>query len=234
MDSWTADDSCGECCTQLYDFHWMIQADDRVGGLPVPELREALPDIEYDVYDVIPAAFPVRMETMAVKSLCSPVVVQTIPHGGCDPVLPPCRCRGRDFLTEDSLEVVDSGRESIIPDSDVCGGICVMPDRITVVLPKSAVVPLAASVVAQTRPRGGCCSNLLLPVDRSIEPLDGYGPDVLISGRESAVMISDVDCDICVEPGQLPVVVSEEVVGPLAFTAVDLTRSQGTCCCTAC
>ena len=64
-------------------------------------------------------------------------------------------------------------------------------------------------------------------MDRSIEPLDGDGPDVLISRRESAVMISDVSRDICVEPDQLPVVVSEEVVGPLAFTAVDLTRSQG-------
>ena len=40
-------------------------------------------------------------------------------------------------------------------------------------------------------------------------------------------MISDVGQDICVEPDQLPVVVSEEAVVPLAFTAVDLTRSQG-------
>ena len=31
--SWTADDSCGECCAQLDDFHWMIPADDRIGGL---------------------------------------------------------------------------------------------------------------------------------------------------------------------------------------------------------
>ena len=39
-------------------------------------------------------------------------------------------------------------------------------------------------------------------------------------------MISDVGRDICVEPDQLPVVVSKEAVGPLAFAAVDLTRSQ--------
>ena len=65
-------------------------------------------------------------------------------------------CRGRDVLTEDGPEVVYSGRESIIPDPDVFGGLGVLPDCIPVVVPKSAAVPLAASVVAQTRPRGGC------------------------------------------------------------------------------
>ena len=107
---------------------------------------------------------------------------------------------------------MDSGRESIVPDPDVCGGICVMPDCIPIVVPKSAAVPLATSVVAQTRPRGGCGSNLLLPVDRSIEPLDDYDPDVLLSRREPAEMVSDVGSDICVVPNQLAVVVSEETV----------------------
>ena len=73
---------------------------------------------------------------------------------------------------------------------------------------------MAASVVAQTRPRGGCGSNLLLPVDRSIEPIDDDALDVLISGREPAEMVSDVGNDICVVPNQLPVVVSEEMVVP--------------------
>ena len=151
-----------------------------------------------------------QMETMAVESLCPPVVAQTRPKGGCDPVLPRRMCRGRDVLTEDGPAAVDSGRESIGPDPDVCGGICVMPDCIPIVVPKSAAVPLAASVVAQTRPRGGCGSNLLLPVDRSIEPLDDDAPDVLISGREPAERVSGVGSDICVVPNQLPVVVSEE------------------------
>ena len=76
-------------------------------------------------------------------------------------------------------------------------------------MPKSAAVPLAVCVLAQTRRRGGSGSNLLLPVDMSIEPLDDDGPDVIISGRESTVMISDVSRDICVEPDELPVVVSK-------------------------
>ena len=49
-------------------------------------------------------------------------------------------------------------------------------------------------------------------MDRSIEPLDGDAPDVLISGRDSADMMSDVGSDMCVVPDQLPVVVSEETV----------------------
>ena len=164
-----------------------------------------------------------------MESLCSPVVVQTRPQGGCDPVLPLRVCQGRDFLTKDGPEVIVSGQESIIPDPDVRCEICVIPDQLPVVVPKSAAVPLAVSVVTQTRPRGGCGSNLLLPVDMSIEPLDVDGPDVVISGRESTVMISDVGCDICVEPDQLPVVVSKEAVGSLASTVVDLTRYQVGC-----
>ena len=81
VNSWTADDSCGEGCAQLDDFNWMIPADDRVGGLPGPELQVDLSDIEDDVYDVVPEAFPVQMETTAVESLCPPVVAQTRPKG---------------------------------------------------------------------------------------------------------------------------------------------------------
>ena len=152
VNSWTADDSCGERCAQLDNFNWFIPADDRVGGLPVPELQVDLPDSENDVYDVVPEQFPVQMKTMAVESLCPPVVAQMRPKGGCDSVLPRRMCRGRDVLTEDGPAAVDSRRESIVPDTDVCGGIYVMPDCITIVLPKSAAMPQAASVVAQTRP----------------------------------------------------------------------------------
>ena len=87
-----------------------------------------------------------------------------------------------------------------------------MPDCIPIVVVKSAAVPRAASVVAQTRPWGGCGSNLLLSVDRSMEPLDDDAPDVLIFRREPSEMVSDVGSDVCVVPNQLPVVVSEEMV----------------------
>ena len=100
-----------------------------------------------------------------------------------------------------------------------------VPDQLLVVVPKLAAVPLAISVVAQMRPRGGCGPNL----DKGIEPLDDDGLDVIISGRESTVMISDVGRDIFVEPDQLPVVVSKEAVEPHAFHVVALLRSQFGC-----
>ena len=134
------------------NFNWFIPADDRVGGLPAPELRVDLPDSENDVYDVVPEPFPVQMKTMAVESLCLPVVAQTRPKGGGDPVSPRRLCRGRDVLTEDSPAAVDSRRESIVPDTDVVGGIYVMPDCIPTVVPKSAAVPQTTSTVAQTKP----------------------------------------------------------------------------------
>ena len=55
---------------------------------------------------------------------------------------------------------------------NVVSGIYVMLDCIPAVMPTLAAVPQAASEVAQTRHRGDCSVNLLLPVDGSIEPLD--------------------------------------------------------------
>ena len=100
-------------------------------------------------------------------------------------------------------------------------------DQLLVVAPKLAAVRLAVSVVAQTRPRVG--PDLLLPVDKGMVSLDEDGLDVIISGRESTVMIADVSRDICVEPDQLPVVVSKEAVERLALPVVALTRSQVGC-----
>ena len=171
---WTAEDPYGACCAQLDNFNWMIPAGDMVGELPGPELEVDLADIElnvydvYDAYDDVPDEFPGEMEATAVESLCSHVVVQTRLLGGCDPVLPLCMCQGQDFLTTNCPEIVVTGQVSIITDPDVRGEICVRPDQLPVVVPKSAALPLAVSVVAQTRPRSSGGSNLLLPVDRSI------------------------------------------------------------------
>ena len=82
VDSWTADDSCGEGCAQLDDFNWFLPADDRVGDLPAPESQVDLSDSESDVDDVEPDPVPVQMTTTAVESLCPPVVAQTRPKEG--------------------------------------------------------------------------------------------------------------------------------------------------------
>ena len=227
VDSWTAENHHGTCCAQLDDLYWVISAGDLVGGWPRPEEDEELSDIEPDVCDV-PDEFPVSMEMVAVELLCFTVVVQMRPQGGCDPVLPLPVCKGQDFLAEDGPDVIVSGQDSIITESDVSCEICVVSDQFPVVEPKLAAVPLAVSVVAQTRPRVGCGPDLPLPVDKGMVSLDDDGLDVIISGRESIVMISDVSRDICVEPDQLPVVVSKDAVEPLALpvAANDDTISQ--------
>ena len=185
-------------------------------------MDEELSDIEPDVCDV-QDQFPVSMETAAVEPLCFPVVVQTRPQGGCDPVLPLPMCKGQDFMAEDGPDaIVFPGRESIITESDVSSEIFVVSNQLPVVEPRLAAVPLAISVVAQTRPQVGCGPDLPLPVDKGMVTLDDDGLDVIISGRESTVMISDVSRDICVEPDQLPVVISKEAVEPLALPMVAL------------
>ena len=189
VDSWTADDSCGEGCAQLDNFNWFLPADDRVGGLPAPELQVNVSDSENYVDDVVPDMFPVQMKMTAVESLCPPVVAQTRPKEGCGPVSLWRLRRGRDVLMEDSTVAVERRRMSIAPDTDVVSGIYVMPDCIPAVMPMLAAVLQAASSVTQTRPRGECSSNVLLPVDGSIEPLDDDAPDVLISGREPAGIV---------------------------------------------
>ena len=87
-----------------------------------------------------------------------------------------------------------------------------MPDCIPAVMPMLAAAPQAASEVAQTRHRGDCSVNLLLPVDGSIEPLDDDAPEVLSSGREPAGESSEVGSDVCVVQDLLPTVVSVRTV----------------------
>ena len=167
MDSWTADDSCGEGCAQLDDFNWFFPADHLVGDLPAPESQVDLSDSESDVDDVEPDLAPVQMTTMAVESLCPPVVAQMRPKEGCDPASPRRLLWGGDVLREDSMMAVDTRRVSIDQDTDVVSGIYVMPDCIPAVMHMLAAAPQAASEVAKRRHRGDCSMNLLLPVDRS-------------------------------------------------------------------
>ena len=92
-------------------------------------------------------------------------------------------------------------------DTDVVSGIHMMSECIPTVTPK-----LAASEVAQTRPRGYCCMNLLPPMGESIESLDVDAPDALPSGKETAGGSSEVGSDICVVPDMLQTVVSMRTV----------------------
>ena len=121
-------------------------------------------DIEPDVCDV-PNVFPIRSETAAVEPLCFPVVVQTRPQGDCAPGWPLPMGKGRDFLVGDEPDVIVSGRETKVAESYVSHEICVVSDQFPVVAPRLAAVPLAISVVAQTRPRVGRGQDSPLLVD---------------------------------------------------------------------
>ena len=78
---------------------------------------------------------------------------------------------------------------AIIKRSDFHREICVVSDQLPVVVPKLAAVPLAVSVVAQTRPRVGWSLDLPLPVDEGRESLHEDGLDVILSGRESTMRL---------------------------------------------
>ena len=224
VDSVTAGDHYGASCAQLDNFDWVMPAGYPVGVLPRLEEDDSLADIESDVCDV-PDVFPVRRGMADVELLCFPGVVQTRPQGGCDPVLPLPGSRGRNFLGVDDPEGLVSGRESILAESDVSIALCVVSDQLPVIMPKLAAVPLAISVVAQTRPRVGQGPDLPLPVDEGRESLPEDGLDVILSGRESTVRMSNVSCGICVEPDLLPVGMFLDAGEPLAVPVVALTRS---------
>ena len=92
---------------------------------------------------------------------------------------------------------------------------CEGPDEFPVSMKMAAVESLCFPVVVQTRPQGSFDPVLALPVCKGQDFLEDDGPVVIISGRESIITVSDVSRDICVEPDQLSVVVSEEAVGPM-------------------
>ena len=177
-----------------------------------------------------------------MESLCFPVVVTTRPQGTCDPVLPLSKGRGRngkeaivsgwvskvvdpdvkrDIDMEPeilpvviSTESIVSGRVSKVVDPDVRRGIQMEPEILPVVLSTDDVEPMAVPVVALTRSRVERPLVVARPVDE------------ILSRRESNVGMSDVSCDICMEPDLLPVVMFTDEVEPLAVPMVALTRSQ--------
>ena len=212
VDSWTADDSCGEGYAQLDDFNWFLPADDRVGDLPAPQSQVDVSDSESEVDDVEQDSAPMQITTTAVELLCPPVVTQMRPKEDCDPASPRRLRRGRDVLTEDGTVAVDTRQVSIASDTNVVSGIHMMSECIPTVTPKLAVAPQAASEVAQTRPRGYCCMNLLPPMGESIESLDVHAPDALASGKETSGGSSEVGSDICVVLDMLQTVVSVRAV----------------------
>ena len=153
----------------------------------------------------------------------------TGPPSGCGAAGCTCGRSGRSrvegpLVVARPVDVILSGRESNVemPDSEWCGE----PEFLLVVMSTDEVEPLAVSVVAQTRPRVGRGPALPLLLVEGKESLPDSDLDVILSGRESTVGMSDVSRDICLEPDLLPVVMSMDGVEPLAVPVVALTRSR--------
>ena len=199
----TANDSCGEGCAQLDDFKWFLPANERAGELISPESEIEMSDSESEVEYIEPDLTHLQMETTAQQFLCPPVVAQTRPMEGCDPVLPRRLRRGRDVLTEDGAVAVDTRQVSSVSDIVVSREIHRKSECVPTVVPTLAAAPHTASEVAQPRPRDYGCTDSLPPVGECLESLWMDTPDAGESGMEVAGGSPPANMDICVVPDVL-------------------------------
>ena len=134
-------------------FKWFLPADERAGELIAPESEIEMSDSESEVEYIEPDSTHLQTETMAQQFLCPPVVAQTRPREGCDPVLPRRLRRGRDVLTEDGAVPVDTRQVSAASDIVVSREVHRKSECVQTVVPTLAAAPQAASEVVQPRPR---------------------------------------------------------------------------------
>ena len=202
----TANDSCGEGCAQLDDFKWFLPADERAGELIAPESE--MSDSESEVEYIGPDSTHLQTEMTAQQILCPPVVAQTTPMEGCDPVLPRRLRRGRDVLTEDGAVAVDTRQVSAASDTVVSREIHSKSECVPTVVPTLAAAPQTASEVAQLRLRDYGCTDSLPPVGECLELLGMDTPDAGESGMEVAGGSPPANMDICVVPDVLQTAIS--------------------------
>ena len=195
-----------DSCAQLDDFNWFLPADERTGDLPAPESEIEVSDSESEVEYIEPDWIPLQTEMTAHQLLC-PVVAQTRPMEGCDPVLSRRLHQGRDVLTEDAAVAVDTERESAASDAVVSRETRKISEGVPTVVPKLAAVPQATSEVTQPRPPESGCTDLLPPVDDCRELLGLGTPDAV----ESEIHIS-VNPDMLLTATYMTTEVSEELM----------------------
>ena len=106
----TAVNACGEGCAQLDDFNWFLPADDWAGDPLTLESEMEESDNEY----FEPDSTQLQMDTRAQQLLGPPVVAQTRPMQGYYQASPRRSCRGRDVLTEDGAEAVDTEQVEVL------------------------------------------------------------------------------------------------------------------------
>ena len=208
----TANDSCGEGCAQLDDFKWFLPADERAGELIAPESEIEMSDSESEVEYIEPDSTHLQMETTAQQLLCPPVVAQTRPMEGCNPVLHRRLRRGRDVLKEDDAVSVDTRQVSAASETVVSREMHRKSECVPTVVPTLAAAPQTASEVVRPRPRDYGCTDSLPPVGECLESLGIDTPDARESEMEVAGGSPPADMDICVVPDVLQTAVSVTTV----------------------
>ena len=130
-----------------------------------------------------PDSTHLQTETTAQQLLCPPVVAQTRPMEGCNPVLPRRLRRSRDVLMEDGA--VDTRQVSAASETVVSREIHRKSECVPTVVPTLAAAPQTASEVVQPRPRDSGCTDSLPPVGECLESLRIDTPDA----RESVEVL---------------------------------------------
>ena len=142
-------------------------------------------DSESEVEYIEPDSTHLQTEMTVQQFLCPPVVAQTRPMEGCNPVLPRRLRRGRDVPTEDSALAAGTRQVSATSDTVVSWEIHRKSECVPTVVPTLATAPQTASEVAQPRPRDYGCTDSLPPVGEYLESLGMDTQDAGESGNGS-------------------------------------------------
>ena len=104
-----------------------------------------------------------------------------------------------------------SGRDMEVGITDIGRDIRVFPDVFPVVSEETATMPMSLSVVVETGPQFDCDT------------------DILLSGRDVEVEITDIGRDIRVFPDLFPVMFDETAAVPLSLPVVVVTAPLVDC-----
>ena len=190
------------------DFNWFLPADDWAGDLPTPESKIKKSYNKSEAEYIEPGSTKLQMDTWAQPLLGPPVVAQTRPMEGCNPASPRWSRRGRDVLTEDGVEAVDTEQVSAASDAVVSRETCMISVCVPTVMPKLAATPQAASEVVQPRRPDCGCTDLLLLVGEFRELLGLGTPDAGESGMEITSGSPPADSDISADSDMLQTAIS--------------------------
>ena len=109
------------------------------------------------------------------------------------------------------LNMLLPGRDMEVGNTDIGRDVRVLPDVFPVLSEETAAVPMSLPVVVETGPQFDCDT------------------DILLSGRDVEVEITDIGWDIRVLPDVFPVLSEETAAVPMSLPVVVQTGPQFDC-----